>query len=278
MKETVILYHGSCLDGFAAAYAAWKKFGDTASYVAVFHNAPVPAGLEDKEVYIVDFSYPVDELLALETKAKKLVVLDHHIGSKDAVEQAREHIFDNNRSGAGIAWGYFHPQTLLPRALAYIQDNDLWQNKLPHCTEIAAYLSTAEFDFKEFDRIAEDFADDKKFEAIIEKGKVYGEYYNYACNWIAKQAEEVQFDEYKIFAVNAPRLFRSEVGQILAHKKGPFSITWYPHEGKWHFSLRGDGSVDLSAIAKKYGGSGHHDAASFRLDFDKPLPFARIKK
>lgn len=275
MKNTVVLYHGNCLDGFGAAYAAWKKLGDSASYQAVFHNEPPPNGLEDKEVFIVDFSYPKKELLALESRTKTLVVLDHHIGSKEAVEAAKQHLFDNDRSGSGIGWKYFHPNVPLPRMLAYIQDNDLWHNTLPHCQEVAAYLSTAEFDFKTFNDLAAQFEDGKVFESIVQKGAVYGEYYDHVCRWIAKQAEKVQLGEYTVLAVNAPRLFRSEVGHILAKELGPFSITWYVNEGKWHFSLRGDGSVDLSEIAKPYGGSGHHDAASFRLPLEAPFPFKR---
>lgn len=276
MKDTVVLYHGSCLDGFAAAYAAWKKFGNEASYVAVYHNAPPPEGLEGKEVYTVDFSYPEQDLLQLEKITKRLVVLDHHKGSKEAVEATKEHIFDNDRSGSGIAWNYFHPDTPLPRALAYIQDNDLWLNSLPHNAEAGAYLSMAPFEFTKFDTMVGQFNDDTEFAHILQKGAAYREYYDYTCEWLAAQAVEVDFLEYRIFAVNAPRLFRSELGNLLAKRKGPFSIVWYEHAGKWHLSLRGDGSVDLSEVAKKFGGAGHHNAASFRVPFDQPLPFKRI--
>ena len=29
---TTVFYHAHCLDGFGAAYAAWRYFGDQASY------------------------------------------------------------------------------------------------------------------------------------------------------------------------------------------------------------------------------------------------------
>ena len=277
-KNTVILYHASCPDGFGAAYAAWKKFGDTADYLAVSHGNPPPEGLEGKDVYIVDFSYPKDILLELEAKVKKLVILDHHIGAKAAVESVREHIFDNDRSGAGITWSYFHPETPLPRLLTYIQDSDLWRHALPHGKEVGGYLGTVPFTFDAFDTVAAQMEDEVSFQNIITKGSAYSEYYNFICTHLTALAEEVRFDDYTILAVNAPRFFRSEIGHRLAKKKAPFGIVWYPREQFWHFSLRGDGSIDLSLLAQKYGGNGHRNAASFGVPINESLPFTFLKK
>lgn len=277
LKETVIVYHGNCPDGFAGAYAAWKKFGDSASYVPAYHGEPVPTGLEGKEVFFIDFSYPKDVLLEIEKKTRRLVVLDHHSGALESVEAVKEHIFDNDRSGAGIAWGYFHPEKPLPKIIAYVQDNDLWKNSLPHAKDVAGYLSTVSFDFEKFDALVPKFEGEQEFKEILQKGKAYREYFDYVCEQVAEKAEEVQFDEFTILAVNAPRLFRSEIGHLLAERKAPFSIVWYPNHGMWHFSLRGDGSVDLSEIARRRGGNGHHNAASFRLPMSEPLPFTPLK-
>ncbi|HEY4504593.1 MAG TPA: DHHA1 domain-containing protein [Candidatus Paceibacterota bacterium] len=38
-------------------------------------------------------------------------------------------------------------------------------------------------------------------------------------------------------------------------------------------SLRGNGTVDLSKLAMKYGGGGHPNAAGFTLSFEANLPF-----
>lgn len=276
-KETIILYHANCPDGFGAAYAAWKKYGDSAEYTPVSHGNPVPEGLEEKEVFIVDFSYPKDILLEIESKTKRLVVLDHHIGAKDAVEAVKEHVFDNNHSGAGITWNYFHLDLPLPRLLAHIEDNDLWKHVLPHGKEISAYLGIQPFTFEAFDAVVHKMEDEKEYALIIEKGRAYSEYYDFICTTVTAQAEEVQFDEFTILAVSAPRLFRSEIGHRLAKQKAPFAIVWYPHEGVWHCSLRGDGSIDLTKIAQRYGGNGHRNAAAFSVSMDRPLPFTFIR-
>ena len=273
MKNKILLYHADCPDGFGARFAFWKKYGEEMSYLPVKHGEPPPEGLEGKEVFIADFVYPKDILLDIERRAERLVVLDHHFAMREATESVKEHVFDNDRSGAGIAWGYVHPEVPLPRLIAYVQENDLWRSTLPHSREVASYLSTIPFDLAVWDRLMAEMDDDAAFQKIVEKGTAFREYQDHACAILAGYAEEVEFEGYRILTVNVPRLFRSEVGHLLADKKGPFAIVWYQTGGKKQFSIRGDGSVDCAAIAARYGGSGHHDAAGFRLPADAPLPW-----
>ncbi len=275
MKDIVIVYHGNCPDGFGGAYAAWKKFGDQALYIGAVHGGTPPSQLEGKEVYFIDFSYTKDVLLEIEKAAKRLVILDHHMGAREAVEAVQEHMFDNDHSGSGIAWEYFH-HSPLPRLLTYIEDNDLWRHSLPNGKAVSGYLSTTPFEFTSFDALVEKVQTDEGFADIIEKGIAYAEYYDFTVTHLEEYAQLVQFDEFTVLAANAPRLFRSELGHRLAKKHAPFSIVWYAGDNKWHCSLRGDGSIDVSEIARRRGGNGHHNAASFRVPFSEKLPFSVI--
>ena len=278
MKNILVMYHGNCPDGMGGAYSAWKKFGNTAEYKPLFRGDPLPDDLEGREIYLIDFSFPKETMFAMERKAKRLVVLDHHIGVKDDVEATREHVFDVNRSGAGIAWEYFHSNTPLPKFLAYIQEGDLWRFSLPNAREVGAYVGTITLDLETYDRLVAKFEDEKKFKTIVERGKAYSEYSEFLCDGLMDMAEEVEFEGYTVLAINSGRALHSLLGNILAKKHPPFSIVWYRFRGMWHFSLRGDGSVDLSAICKRYGGGGHHSAAGFVLPFSSPMPFTFIKK
>ena len=56
LKDIVVIYHQYCYDGFGAAWAAKKKLGETASYVPSLARDIYPEGIENKEVYIVDFA------------------------------------------------------------------------------------------------------------------------------------------------------------------------------------------------------------------------------
>ena len=276
LKDIVIVYHADCQDGFGAAYAGWKKFGDSASYIPVKLRDVPPEGLEGKEVYIVDYSYPTTVLLDLEKRTKKLVVLDHHIGAQESVESVKEHIFDNDRSGATITWKYFHPDVDTPLLLKYVEDNDIWRHAMPSWKELTTFVSTVPFDFEIWDSLSKRFENASELAALTSKGVAYVEYLDFIYQELVSKAEMVEFAGHQVLAVNAPRFFRSELGHLLATQKGPFAIVWYAYGDKWHLSLRGDGSIDLTEIAKPYGGSGHKSASAIDLPIDQPLPFKRI--
>ena len=66
-EETVrplIVYHGDCPDGFGAAFAAWKRYGDEADYVPVNHGDP-PPDFRGRHVLVADFAYDRQTTLGL---------------------------------------------------------------------------------------------------------------------------------------------------------------------------------------------------------------------
>ena len=107
MKSIVILYHKNCFDGFGAAYAAWKKFKNKADYIGVEHQAPPPKNLKNKEVYMVDFSYPLEQMKQI-SKQAILTVIDHHISAEASAKCGQNYLYDLNHSGAVLSWQYFH--------------------------------------------------------------------------------------------------------------------------------------------------------------------------
>ncbi len=276
LKDIVILYHADCSDGFAAALAAYKKFGFDASYVPVRYQDPLPNGLEDKEIYIVDFSYSEEILRSLHQQAKLLVIMDHHKSAEKAVRSVPEHRFDLDHSGCHLAWQYFHPGTETPRLLQYVETGDLWTYTLPYSHEVLTFLYVKDFNFPEWEKLFDDFEDDKKVEEFAQKGREFIEYSDHLVRRIARMAEEVEFEGYKVYAVNAPHEVRSVLGEELVKQKGPFAIVWYFQNNSLNLSLRGDGTVDLTKIVGKYGGGGHKNSAGIRLAFNAPLPFKRL--
>lgn len=128
--QITVLYHANCSDGFGAAYAAWKKFGDAATYHAA-HYGEEPPDVAGKVVFILDFSYSRDTLKAMIEAASSLTVLDHHKTAQADLEGLPGVYFDMTKSGAVMAWEFFHPDKQVPEFLRYIQDRDLWNWKLP---------------------------------------------------------------------------------------------------------------------------------------------------
>ncbi|MCX8513510.1 MAG: DHHA1 domain-containing protein, partial [Candidatus Pacebacteria bacterium] len=90
-------------------------------------------------------------------------------------------------------------------------------------------------------------------------------------------ASLVEFEGYKVYAVNATSGLRSEVGHRLAEKTGTFSMVYYYDalDKFWKISLRSVKDFDVSVIAEKYGGGGHKNAAGFIYQSQFPLPFVK---
>src|SRR4051812_39919236 len=108
-NKTAVFYHGDCPDGFGGAYAAWKKFGDEAEYIPLKHGKPFASDVTGKDVYFIDFCYPKEAMEKIAAEAGSFTILDHHEGVADVVKALPNFVYDASRSGASIAWAYFHP-------------------------------------------------------------------------------------------------------------------------------------------------------------------------
>ena len=279
MSDTkiAVLYHGGCPDGFGGAYAAWKKFGDAAEYIPVQYGRPVPERLEGKDLYFIDFCYPSDIMQPIIASAGSVTVLDHHLGNKTNVESMPHFVFDDKRSGATIAWSYFHPDRSVPVMLTYVEDGDLYRFALADSRAMLAYMYAKPFDFETWDTLCAEIEQDSTRQPIIEKGRIYAEHFTILIEQIAKKAVLVNFEGYECYLVTAASMFVSDVGNHLAIERPPLALVVNFHGDVLNVSLRSDPSIDVSALARKYGGNGHPQAAAFRLAWGDPLPWTVVE-
>ncbi|MCX6786782.1 MAG: hypothetical protein NTU85_03145 [Candidatus Kaiserbacteria bacterium] len=277
-KNIVILYHGGCPDGFAGAYAAWKKFGDTAEYIPLKHDDVAPEGLAGRQLFFIDFTYPQDIMDELVKIAESVVDLDHHLGNRSVVESIPEHIFDDKRSGCTIAWSYFHPDIPVPLLLKYVEDGDRYVFLLPDSRAVLAYAYAQKFSFEDWDNLVQEFENEKTRAMLIEKGKIYAEHFTILVEQIANKAVPVLFEGFECYLATAANMFTSDVGNRLALLRPPLGIVANLHGDVLNVSLRSDSSVDVSVIAQKYGGNGHPQASGFRVQWGDKLPWTVLKE
>ncbi len=278
LKDIVIIYHANCRDGFGAAYAAWKKFGDEANYFPLknTHKVP-PEGLEDKEIYILDFSFPKEVLSELASKNKKVIVIDHHASAKEDVTVFPENIFDINHSGAVLAWKYFHPEEVVPQLLEYVEDNDLWRFALPESREFNTAFGTYEASFEVCDQLIEDLKDENNLVNFIAKGSLLAKFEDKLVDHMMSRRERVLLEGNEVWAINTSE-YASALGNRLAELnleegKTPIGIVYYHVDGLVKISLRSIGETDVAKIAEKYNGGGHKNAAGCSIPSFEELPF-----
>lgn len=277
-KDIVIFYHAECDDGFGAAFAAWKKFGDKADYIPLRHQTPLPEDLKGKQIFFIDISPEINRDIENLTRSNLSVVLiDHHKTNEDKIGLFSEYVFDNNHSGAVLAWQYFHPGKPAPKLLLLIEDVDIWKWEYPETGQFIAALSLYDYNFDSWSKISSDIENPEKFKEYLFKGEIINTYIKRIADDLAGHAQKVNFEGYQVYAANAHHPIKSFVGPVLREKHPPFAITWVQEEDTIHVSLRSDGSVDVSEIAKKYGGGGHKAAAGFSFPAGQPFPWKIIK-
>lgn len=282
LKDIVIIYHADCRDGFGAAYAAWKKFGDGASYLPWRDHIIAPEGLTGKEIYIVDFSFRRPTFEALLAQNTQVVVIDHHQTAREDVTAFPQNVFDNDHSGCVLAWQYFHPGTEVPELLLYIEDHDLWRFALPENREYNVALGQYDVSFASWDAlIAELAASEANRVNFIAKGALIAKFEDKLVDTILATRERVLFEGHEMWAVNAERIYRSILGNKLAllneaEGRIAIGIVYYHSHGRVNISLRSRGDVDVAALAEKHGGGGHMRAAGIEVATFADLPFTFI--
>lgn len=267
-----VLYHANCFDGMGAYYAAWKKFGKEATYIAASYGEPTPEMEPGSILYLLDFSYSKTIVGALSLVHKQVVVLDHHKTAeadlKDLSYPNLEIIFDMERSGAVIAWEYFHPQDSVPDLLIYIQDRDLWKFKYPESKTIGAGLRSVPFDVEKWDRIIQ--GGHPALETLREQGELI---LTLEDTLIDKFCQEVMWGKiggYIVPIINISTVFSEATAALLTkNSKAQFSAYFYIRkDGLVQFGLRSKGDMDVSAVATQYRGGGHKNAAGFVTDLN----------
>jgi oligoribonuclease NrnB/cAMP/cGMP phosphodiesterase (DHH superfamily) len=262
-KDPVILYHGNCFDGFGAAWAAWKKFGPGAHYQPVQYGGNPPSFDGPFHLYLLDFCFPRKTIETLRSQLDQVTVIDHHRSAMKALDGLDCTIFDLDKSAAVLTWEHFFPGETVPRLLLYIQDYDLWKFELPNSREVAAGLSSHPMEFEVWNGLEPD--------RLAKDGRPLLKQQNELVKLIADQARLETIEGHLVPSVNATAL-GSEVGQELLRRfpNASFSVSFYDRaDGLRHWSLRSRPDFDVSAIAKKYGGGGHKQAAGFETRLPK---------
>jgi nanoRNase/pAp phosphatase (c-di-AMP/oligoRNAs hydrolase) len=273
-----LVFHAGCPDGFGAAWAAWRAWGDEARYIARGHEDPFdPSRFEDQLVVFADISLRNERLLALSEVAAQIVILDHHLSAHDhfhsdpgiensLVENGHVAHFDLDHSGAILSWQYFHPGEAPPDLLSYVEDQDLWNWKLPQSEEVNAAIGSYDRDFGVWSELAARTHSDLAREGapIVRANQI-------EVRRVLTHSHPVALETERIEAVNAVAN-RASIGHELA-KRCRFGKAWglvYRMSGSHvDCSIYSTGDLDVSAVATRYGGGGHRNASGFSIPLNE---------
>lgn len=208
LPPVTVFYHADCLDGFGAAYAAWRHFGDTATYRPMHHGEPWEmADIAGHSVFILDFSFPPEILEKMATLAKSVIQIDHHASALHAWSdrlnatqnslQSYQHptlpllvIFDLDKSGARLAWEHFHPDTPPPLAILHIEEQDMWRFVRPGTRPFCRALRLLPFDLHIWHQLVIDTADDtsQRYSETILQGAAIEQFFQREIERLAQSS------------------------------------------------------------------------------------------
>lgn len=274
------VFHHDDLDGRCAAAIA-LQWNPEAECIEINYNQPFPGrgmSIERGEtIYILDYSIRPGEMVGLLETTDNVIWIDHH---KTAIEKFADYpdpipgIRRTDRSGAWLTWEWFNPtlRDTPPEVVRLVDDWDMWTHEKntnglrtrhfvagmkAHNTAPASgtwiFLFGADGDSKDV------------LEMIVDAGELLTHYEaRQNAEYLKAFGHAFRFEDHNCYACNRGitnfKLFDS-VDDPTIDIFIPFVWDGF----KWTVSLYSK-TVDVSEIAKKYGGGGHTNAAGFVCD------------
>lgn len=284
MSRPLVIYHGNCADGFSAAWCFWRKYGTGADYVAGVYQQD-PPDVSGRDVYLVDFSYKAAVVQDMLAHANSVTLIDHHKTAIEDLRQLKERevatngygmgdkfgwFCDLNRSGATLAWDYLFPSEPRPLLLGHIEDRDLWRFKLPNTREIQANVFSYEYSFELWDKLMS--ADQAELMKMTVAGAaIERKHHKDISELVGVCKRRMVIAGCDVPVASLPYTLASDAGHLMAQGE-PFAACYWDTKDGRVFSLRStDGGMDVSEIAKQYGGGGHVRASGFKVALDHEL-------
>ena len=269
MPRPLCIYHKNCLDGSGAAAVVQRKVKDC-EFLPVQYSQPPPQ-VEGRQVYLVDFGFPLEAMRALKAQASELVWIDHHASAEAVWRTLRWGVFDLDECGTSLTWKTLFPDTPPPPVVQYIRDKDLWRWELPDSRAICAGLSDA-FANSRYDGLL-----DVDLAAMAARGRPLIEAQRQRVVEAARSGVVIS-DAYGVkglraLAVNSHK-DQNELGEYICRAQDEgglgfdLAVLFYRkgNAPAWVHSLRSNAqgvAVDCAGIAAARGGGGHPTSSCY---------------
>jgi oligoribonuclease NrnB/cAMP/cGMP phosphodiesterase (DHH superfamily) len=242
---------------------------------------------QDDHVILVDLSIPLEVYNKLRDTTKNITWIDHHKTTMEIMDlidkEDLDYVFKSGEGGACLlAWNYYRSPVKVPYVVNLISNYDEWKYKYGDKVMLF-HIGSSMFDLNPESSIWEllldpspkSKRDSKMFADNVcsmghtilkyQESKVYELLFNCAFN--------ITLEKFKFLAINTDNsntaLRKLDLKKFKIDADG--LILFHRQKTKWVVSLYTDKEyVDVSTIAKKYGGGGHKSAAGFAT---KDLPF-----
>ncbi len=301
-KKAHVFYHDPCLDGSAAAWAAYQCFGEYASYIGAGHQS-----YDDVKAYMLkldpkaDILYFVDYVPAKEVlqnfldQGFQVNIYDHHISAIDMLNtidhRNLSYELDANRSGVGLVWDSLCAGNKRPNIVNIIEAIDLNRGERFETDDvyfgISAFCDAIDLnsftDFREKLDEVKDYTDQQLCALGAEQRLIY-------LNKIKSALREIDYAELPPFPMSRIAVIytdlyehsRELVPKLMQETGANIVMMCFVNGSEYRINIHSKGAVSARKISLylkeqlNCRGGGHEHSVVLRMDegaFDKFCQF-----
>lgn len=282
MKTPIIFYHRSDLDGHcsgAIAALALEKYKP--ELIGVEYGDPFPWDkIPGRNIVMTDFSLqPWSDMQDLAKEARSLVWIDHH---RTAIDNNRKSplkadrlwtVLDEEHAACELAWMYYHPRELMPKAVFLLGRYDIWDHAADkRVLPFQMGMRLEDTDPKDHLKFWKNlfYGPKSRITDMADRGEVILKYQEQSNKELMKRAFDLEWkpEGLKFLAVNQGGINSMAFDSAYDPEKhdGVLSFFYTGVGDHWKVSLYSpDQSRDLSVYAKIKGGGGHPYACGFQV-------------
>lgn len=264
----LIISHKNCNDGWCAA-AIVKSVYPYADVIFCNYSDPIPDDIDNKKIIMVDFSFKAHDMEQIISKAKSVLVIDHHKSAEKELAKVKvpedakyKAIFDIQECGSSLAWKYYYPAAPMPQVVAWVKDRDLWQWELEHTRRFSAGV-----------QVWAETLDDWK---VLLSGAYVDDVLNVGTAIVAYQdklidrvridnVRKIEIQGHIVPIVTCTHLISETLNKLAQGQ--PFAVGYWETKDGIVYSFRAseESTVDVSEIAESFGGGGHAKASGVMI-------------
>jgi oligoribonuclease NrnB/cAMP/cGMP phosphodiesterase (DHH superfamily) len=268
---TSICFHHNDPDGHASGAIVKYALGDSVTLIeSDYDGTPIPWDLVEQaeQIIVTDFSFPVDEMTRL-ADGRELIWIDHHKSAMLEFEGIADNwpgLRDISEAACVLTWQYFFPERPVPRAIVLIGDRDIWRWAEEDTGAFNESVYNQNHDANNAAFWKPLFEDDQAvLSKMIQEGARLREIaLRDVDHLMAARSFEVRFEGHHTLAVNTRG--NGDIGNY-GRDRGYEIVYTYIDEmqvgGLTTVVTLFSNKIDVSVIAKHYGGGGHAGAAGF---------------
>lgn len=281
----IIIYHSKDLDGYCSGAICKRKYPDAKligyDYGQEFPWAEIP---EMESVIMVDVSLPMEDMHKLLDHSGDFTWIDHHQSAIIAYEEYQSWpdyaatrftvVLRIGIAACEIAWNYLFPNELMPQSVKLLGMYDTWRQSEPNYSwedmilpyQYGMRLMVADVDSFPQYHLSGRANVNVEIEDITKTGRSILHYQRRQDELAMYGAFECDFLKYKAIMCNI-RGANSLAFDSVVKPEHQLMVGFGYTGRQWSFSLcTTHEDVDVSLIAKQFGGGGHKKAAGFAVD------------